>query len=153
MIELDYEMTYSETIDGPLGPTEGSPTGARLCWQVTTATLTGPRINATLAMPGVDWIRLGDDGIRRQDLRAQLMTDDDTLILLHYDLAMIRSTERFLAALQHGQPTEFADQYMRIAPQFEVGAGRYRWLQESLFIGEGRLSGPQAITYDIYRVL
>lgn len=42
---------------------------------------------------------------------------------------------------------------MRIAPQFEVGAGRYRWLQESLFIGEGRLSGPTAITYDIYRVL
>jgi hypothetical protein len=143
MIELDYEMTYSETIDGPLGPTAGSPTGARLCWQVTTATLTGPRINATLAMPGVDWIRLGDDGIRRQDLRAQLMTDDDTLILLHYDLAMIRSTERFLAALQHGQPTEFADQYMRIAPQFEVGAGRYRCCKRACSSEKGGSADPK----------
>ena len=75
MIELEHEMTYAETIDGPLGPTTGSPLGERLCWQVTTATLHGSRINATLAMPATDWIRLGADGIRRQDLRAQLTTD------------------------------------------------------------------------------
>ena len=42
MIELEYEMTYAETIDGPLGPTTGSPLGDRLCWQITTATLAGP---------------------------------------------------------------------------------------------------------------
>ena len=35
MIALEYEMTYSETIEGPLGPTAGSPVGERLCWQVT----------------------------------------------------------------------------------------------------------------------
>lgn len=99
MIALEYEMTYAETIEGPLGPTSGSPLGERLCWQVTTATLHGPRIEATLAMPGTDRIRLGPDGIRRQDLRAQLVTDDGELILLRYDLAVIRSSERFLAAL------------------------------------------------------
>ena len=55
MIELEYEMTYAETIDGPLGPTTGSALGERLCWQITSATLHGPRINATLAMPGTDW--------------------------------------------------------------------------------------------------
>ena len=75
MITLEYEMTYAETIDGPLGPTSGSPLGERLCWQVTTATLHGPRIEATLAMPGTDWIRLGPDGIRRQDLRAQFVEE------------------------------------------------------------------------------
>jgi hypothetical protein len=37
---------------------------------------------------------------------------------------------------------------MRIAPQFEVGAGRYAWLGESLFVGRGRLNGPN----EIYRV-
>lgn len=152
MIELDYEMTYAETIDGPLGPTTGSPLGERLCWQITTATLTGPRINASLTMPGVDWIRLGPDGIRRQDLRAQLITDDGELILFRYDLALIRSSERFLNALSSGEATEFGEQYMRIAPQFEVGAGRYAWLGESLFIGRGRLTGPKAIAYELYRV-
>src|SRR4051812_30061278 len=113
-------MTYAETIEGPLGPTTGSPLGDRVCWQVTTATLSGPRISATLAMPRTDWIRLGAGGTRRQDLRAQLLTDDEELILLRYDLGLIRSTDRFLAALASGEPTEFHDQYMRIAPRFDV---------------------------------
>jgi Protein of unknown function (DUF3237) len=152
MIELEYEMTYAETIDGPLGPTTGSPLGERLCWQVSTATLHGPRINATLAMPPTDWIRLGTDGIRRLDLRAQLTTNDGELILFHYDLALIRPSERYLVALAYGEATTFSDQYMRIAPQFEVGAGGYAWLGESLFLGCGRLTGPKAIEYDIYRV-
>jgi hypothetical protein len=55
MIELEYEMTYAETIEGPLGPTSGAPLGERLCWQVTTATLRGPRIDATLAIPGTEF--------------------------------------------------------------------------------------------------
>jgi hypothetical protein len=153
MIALEYEMTYAETLEGPLGPTTGSPVGERLCWQVATATLLGPRITATSSMPGTDWIRLGADGIRRPDLRAQLVTDDGELILFRYDVAVIRPNERFLAALASGEPTEFDDQYMRIAPQFEVGAGRYAWLAESLFLGRGRFTGPGAIAYELYRVL
>jgi hypothetical protein len=153
MIGLEYEMTYAETIEGPLGPTSGSPLGERLCWQITAATLRGPRINATLAMPGTDWIRLGPDGIRRQDLRAQLLTDDGEVILFRYDLALIRPSERFLAALASGEATEFDDQYMRIAPQFEVGHRRYAWLGESLFLGRGRLTGQKAIAYELYRVI
>ncbi len=153
MIALEYEMTYSETIEGPLGPTAGSPVGERLCWQVTTATLRGPRITASAPMPGTDWIRLGTDGIRRPDLRAQLITDDGEPILFRYDVAMIRSSQRFLEALASGEATDFDSQYMRIAPQFEVGAGRYSWLAESLFLGRGRLTGPRAIAYELYRVL
>jgi Protein of unknown function (DUF3237) len=152
MIELEYEMTYAETIDGPLGPTTGSPLGERICWQITTATLHGPRIDATLAIPGTDWIRIGADGSRRPDLRAQLITNDGELILFRYDLALIRGSERFLAALATGGETAFDDQYMRIAPQFEVGDGRYTWLAESLFLGRGRLTGPNAIAYELYRV-
>ena len=153
MAALEYEMTYAETIEGPLGPTSGSPLGDRLCWQITAATLRGPRIDASLAMPGIDWIRLGPDGIRRQDMRAQLVTDDGELILFRYDLALIRPSERFLAALSSGEATGFDDQYMRIAPQFDVSAGRYAWLAESLFLGRGRLSAPKEITYELYRVL
>ena len=64
MIELEYEMTYAENIGGPLGPTAGSPLGERLCWQVVSGRLRGPRIDASLAMPGMDWMRLGIDGVR-----------------------------------------------------------------------------------------
>jgi Protein of unknown function (DUF3237) len=152
MIELEYEMTYAETIAGPLGPTTGSPLGERLCWEIATATLRGPRIDATLAVPGTDWIRLAADGSRRQDARAQLVTADGELILFRYDIALIRPSDRFTAALATGAATGFDDQYMRIAPQFEVAAGRYGWLAESLFLGRGRVAGANAIEYELYRV-
>ncbi len=76
--ELEYEMTFTERIEGPLGPTIGVP--SRLCWKIAEAALSGPRITASLAMPGTDWIRVEGSGIRRQDQRTQFLTDDGTLI-------------------------------------------------------------------------
>jgi len=91
MIDLEYEMRFAERIEGPLGPTTGSP--ARLCWKIAEATLAGPRIAASLAMPGTDWIRVDSHGIRRQDQRTQFLIDHGTLILMRYDAAVIRGDE------------------------------------------------------------
>lgn len=151
MIELAYEMTFEERIEGPLGPTIGSP--SRLCWKVATATLTGPRITASLAMPGIDWIRIDSSGIRRQDQRTQFLTDDGTLILMRYDAALIRGDETFSRALASGAETGFADQYMRMTPQFDVSNGGYDWLTHNLFIARGRLAGPKQVEYELYRVV
>jgi|ERR1035438_1272528 hypothetical protein len=151
-MRLVPEMTYTETISGPWGPTAGSPHGARLCWQVATARLTGPRIEASLAVPGHDWMRLGPDGIRRPDLRVTLETDDGAIILFSYDVGVIRENQTFLTALQESRATTFADQYMRIAPRFDTGDDRYSWLTSHLFLGEGRLAGDQQIEYQIHRV-
>lgn len=41
---------------------------------------------------------------------------------------------------------------MRMVARFDTGAPRYRWLTQSLFVGEGRTAGPRAIEYRIYRV-
>jgi hypothetical protein len=151
MIELAYEMTFAERIEGPLGPTIGSP--PRLCWQIAEASLAGPRITATLAMPGTDWIRVEGSGIRRQDQRTQFRTDDGVLILMRYDAGLIRGDERFTQALQDGRETAFADQYMCMTPQFEVGDDNYCWLTESLFVARGRLAGRRRIEYQLYRVV
>jgi hypothetical protein len=149
MIDLEYEMTFAERIEGPLGPTTGSP--ARLCWQVAEATLTGPRIAASPAMPGIDWIRVDCSGIRRQDQRTQFLTGDGTLILMHYDAALIRGDEEFTRALASGRETTFAEQYMYMTPQFDVSEGTYDWLTQSLFVGRGRLAGPRRVEYELYR--
>jgi hypothetical protein len=149
MIDLEYEMTFAERIEGPLGPTTGSP--ARLCWQVAEATLAGPRIAASLAMPGIDWIRVDSSGTRRQDQRTQFLTGDGTLILMRYDAALIRGDEEFTRALASGRETTFAEQYMYMAPQFDVSDGTYDWLTQSLFVGRGRLAGPRRVEYELYR--
>jgi hypothetical protein len=151
-MQLVPEMTYTETIDGPWGPTTGSPLGSRICWQVTEAHLAGPRVDARLVMPGADWMRLGPDGVRRQDLRATLRTADGAVVLLQYDVGVIRESETFLSALQHRSATTFADQYMCMVPQFDTGDHRYGWLMDNLFVGEGRLAGDHRIEYQIYRI-
>ncbi len=147
---LEYEMTFAERIEGPLGPTIGSP--SRMCWKIAEASLAGPRITASVAMPGIDWIRVDADGIRRQDQHTQFLTEDGTLILMRYDAALIRADEQFAQALASGRETSFAEQYMRMTPQFHVGNGAYDWLTHNLFIGRGRLSGPNRIEYELYRV-
>jgi Protein of unknown function (DUF3237) len=151
-MRLVPEMTYRETIDGPWGPTTGSPLGVRLCWQVSTARLFGDRIDATLLMPGADWIRLGPDGVRRQDLRVTLGDAAGEVVMVSYDNALIRENSAFMTALTEGRETAFGDQYMRMVPRFDAGAGRYDWLTRSLFVAEGRMTGPRAIEYAIYRV-
>ena len=57
MLELEYEMTLAERIEGPLGPTAGAP--ARLCWKIAGATLAGPRITASLATSTCAWCPAG----------------------------------------------------------------------------------------------
>ncbi len=151
-MRLVEEMIYRETIAGPWGPTTGSPLGQRLCWSITDATLRGPRIDARLAMPGADWIRLGPDGIRRMDQRLVFQTNDGEVILLSYDNGLIRESEAFRAALASGGTTTIDDQYMRMVAQFDTGAPRYAWLMQSLFIGAGRVAGDHEIEYRIHRV-
>ena len=138
---LEYAMTYWERIEEPMESTKGSAFGERICWKIAEATLKGPGIDARLVMPGTDWMRIDSDGMRRADLRAQLMTADGCTILLHYHVALIRESDAFLTALQEGKPTAFEDQYMRISPQFETAKGSYSWLEQQLFIGAGRLAG------------
>jgi hypothetical protein len=150
MLALQYEMTFTERIEGPLGPTIGLP--ARLFWEIVEAKLTGPRITANLAMPGTDWIRVGADGIRRQDQRTQFLTDDGALVLMYYDVALIRGDERLFQALESGEETTFADQYMCMSPQFDVSDPTYAWLTQSLFLAQGRVCGAKQIEYEIYRV-
>lgn len=151
-VHLAPEMTFTESIAGPWGPTLGSPLGPRLCWQVATARLSGPRIDAELVMPGTDWIRLGPDGIRRQDARLTFATSDGAVVLLSYDNALIRESPAFLTALADGTATGFDDQHMRMVARFDAGDRRYGWLTRSLFLGEGRLAGDHRIEYRIHRV-
>jgi hypothetical protein len=151
MIGLEHEMTYRFTVTGPLAATKGSPIGEREYWQMTSGTLTGKRINARIAMPGGDWMVVSADRFGRPNVRVPLVTDDGALILLHYT-GLVERTDAFRNAAQNDAATDWPDQYMRMTMNFDTGSEAYRWLNESLFVAEGRLSGPKEIEYRIYRV-
>ena len=150
--DLDFEMTYTVRTTHPLEPTVGSPLGAKQFWEVSEATLDGARIEAHLAGTGLDWMSVSSDGYWRPDVHAQFLTDDTAVILMHYT-GLVQQTERFAAAADTDQPTDWADQYMRLAVRFETGAQQYLWLNTSLYIAKGRLLGTGHIEYEVYRVL
>jgi hypothetical protein len=151
MIGLEPEMTYRVTTTDPLGPTTGSPLGARQYWQVSEATLEGPRIRARLASTGGDWMRVGPDGFWRPDVRAQFVTGDGAVLLMHYT-GLVEQTDAFARAAEADRETGWGDQYMRLAIRFDTGDARYSWLNTSLFVAAGRLLGTGRIEYAVGRL-
>ena len=107
---------------------------------MTEGTLTGPRIRLTIAMPGGEWYRRGPGDFGRPDVRVQLITDDQEIVLLRYT-GLVQATERFKQASESGGSTGYEDQYMRMVMFFDTGAVKYAWLTESVFIAEGRIAG------------
>ena len=97
---------------------------------------------------------VSSDGYWQPDVHAQFLTDDAAVILMHYT-GLVQQTQRFAAAADADQPTDWADQYMRLAVRFETGAQQYQylWLNTNLFIAKGRLLGTGHIEYEVYRVL
>lgn len=150
-MHLEPVMTYTVKTTIPLGPTSGSPKGTRQFWQVSEATLSGPKIHAKLAGAGLDWMAMSDDGFWRPDVRAQFLTDDGALVLMLYT-GLVEQSDRFKAAAEGDEETGWDDQYMRLSVGFDTGAERYRWLNRSLFIARGRLLGTGHIEYEIYIV-
>jgi hypothetical protein len=151
MIELEEEMIYRVRTIEPGGPTEGSPLGTRQTWQVDWAELSGPRIRASLASKGIDWMSMSPDGYWRPDVRAQFVTDDGAFILMHYT-GLVQQTDAFKTAATNDRETAWDDQYMRLSIRFDTGARAYGWLNTSLFVARGRLLGTGRIEYAVYRV-
>lgn len=55
-------------------------------------------------------------------------------------------------AVGAGKGTQYEDQYFRTAPRLETGDPRYGWVNQTLFVAEGRfLEGP-GVEYKVQRV-
>jgi hypothetical protein len=144
-------MIYTVPTTHPSEPTRSSLLSVTQYWQVSEAKLVGERIDAKLTGTGGDWMRMTDDGFWRPDVRAQFMTTDGAVILMHYT-GLVEQTARFRDAATRNEPTDWDDQYMRLAIDFNTGDDRYAWLTQSLFVPAGRLLGTGAIEYDVRRV-
>lgn len=147
-------LTSELTLRADLGPAVvvgPAPYGTRVVSPVTGGVVTGARINGTFHGPGADWVLVGGDGFGRLDVRGQVLTDDGASVYVHYD-GLLELNEAVSAALADpARETGWDDQYFRTAPHFETGAPRYAWLQQSLFVGRGRIT-TGGVEYEVFRV-
>jgi hypothetical protein len=149
-MELVHEMTYNARLRPGLAIGDG-PFGTRVFAEVIGGELQGSRIRGRLVGGGGDWILLGSDGFGRIDVRAQIETDDGAFVYVQYH-GLLEMNEKIQAALASGGSTDFADQYFRTTPRFETGDPRYAWLNQSVFVGEGRAYPGSGVEYRVYRV-
>ena len=58
--------------------------------------------------------------------------------------------EAVQAAIAGGSATAFEDQHFYTQPRVETGDERYRWMNTTFFIGEGRAVEGPGVEYRVY---
>ena len=149
-MNLEYECSYIATLKPALQIGAG-PFGMRNFFEVTGGTVEGKRLKGKILTGGGDWLLVGPDGYGRLDVRAQFLTDDGALVYVQYNYGLVEMSGKVTDALAKGMSTDYGDQYFRTAPRFETGDPRYAWLNQSVFVAEGRVH-PGAVEYKVYRV-
>jgi hypothetical protein len=114
--------------------------------------VTGEHVSGQLLSGGGDWILVGPDGWGRLDVRAQIQTHDGARILMSY-FGMLEMNDSVQQAIQSGGETDYADQYFRTSPRLECGDPRYAWVNQSVFVGRGRIYPGLGVQYRVLRVI
>jgi hypothetical protein len=118
------------------------PAGDRSIGEIRAATLSGERLQGTLAGPAAaDWlVRTGAIGVI--DARMTIRTTDGALIYMQYG-----------GRLDLSNPG--AGLFPKVAPVFETGDERYLWLNGVQAVGKGKLdvsADGARLEYELFEV-
>ena len=148
-MELILEFMFEAELAEPL-MIPNAPYGTRVIFPAIGGQAKGDRISGSVVGCGGDWLLIGPDGWGRLDVRAQLRTDDGALLYITYG-GVLEMNDRVVAASAPGLETGFDDQYFRTAPRLETGDERYAWVNQTIFVGQGRITGS-GVEYEVYRI-
>src|SRR5215831_10107434 len=132
-LELVFEL------DGVLAPAVvigETPRGLNRMVPIKSGTFEGPGIRGTVLEGGADWQVVRSDGVAELHALYLLMTEDGVRIQVE-NHGMRHGPEEVLRRLAAGEPVEPSEYYFRAAPRFTAPAGRYDWLNRSLFLCTG----------------
>jgi hypothetical protein len=149
-MELVEEFTLTARLAPPV-PVGAGPLGTRRIREVLGGEVTGARLRGTVGSGGGDWVLIGPDGWGRLDVRLTIHTHDGAHVYVQYH-GVIEYTEAALAANAGRRSSEYDEHYFRTAPRLESGDERYAWVNQTLFVAEGRLHPGPVVEYRVHRV-
>jgi hypothetical protein len=117
-------------------------------------TFAGGRLRGEVLPGSADWRLIRQDITSVVDARVMLRTDDGALIYMSYGGRVVVPPE-LLAQVRDPARRHLLDPstyYFRTAPTFETGAEAYRWLNNIVCIGTGKLTAKGG-EYEIFEVL
>ena len=150
-MDLAYEFTYRAQLKPPVDVGAG-PLGHRQVFEVIGGEVEGERLAGKVLGGGGEWFLVGPDGFGRIDVRIQLETADGAHIYTQYTglLELNEAVMGFIGGAS--EETGFGDQYFRTAPRLETGDPRYGWVNQTLFVAEGRGCPGYGVEYRVYRL-
>lgn len=150
---LAHLFTISAGIGGSDDTGEGS-LGRRVRDSVGEGTFFGERLRGELLPGSADWRLMRHDITSVVDARVMLRTDDGALIYMSYGGRIVVPPDVLAQARDPARRHLLnpATYYFRTAPTFETGAEAYRWLNNIVCIGTGRLTA-KGVDYDVFEVL
>jgi uncharacterized protein DUF3237 len=128
-----------------------TPEGLKRVVPILGGTFEGPRMRGELVSGGADWQYVRGDGVTVVEARYLLRTDDNVLIEVH-NRGLRHGPEEIMRRLAAGEHVDPSEYYFRAAPSFSAPAGKYDWLNESLFLCTGARYAT-AISLWVYQVL
>jgi len=99
-------------------------------------TFSGPEIAGRVLPGGADWQLVEADGLTFVDAHYAIETDDSVRIEVR-NQGIRHGPQDLMSRIAAGEVVPATDYYFRTAPRFEAPAGKYGWLNRSLFIGSG----------------
>jgi len=145
--ELSYYADISTTDAVGTGPF-----GTRMIVNASGGKFTGDRLKGELVGTGADWLLFGADGYGRIDVRLTFKTHDGALIYVQYH-GILQVTPAITQLLSGGgTSTDYGDQYFFTTLRLETGDARYAWVNQTVFVGQGRLLPGPRVEYKVFRV-
>jgi len=150
-MKMEKLLSYHAILKEGLDVGEG-PFGKRLIVEVDGGEFEGAKLKGTLRKSGcADWLTVCDD-FGHLDVRATFETHDGAYIYVEYT-GKLEMTPAVQAALSTGEgSTEIGDQYFFTQVRMQTGDPRYKWVNNIVCVGQGRIL-PGRVEYDVYQAM
>jgi hypothetical protein len=125
--------------------------GVRRIIPVTGGDVRGENLNGKVCPFGADFQIIRPNELIELEAKYAIETDDGAVIYVENKGLRFGPIE-LLLQLKRGEPVDPRLIYFRTVPKFETGAGKYRWLMESLFIGSAARHADRVVV-DVHQVL
>jgi hypothetical protein len=127
--------------------------GMRRVIPIIGGTFHGERIQGKILPGGADWNVIRHDGMTHIWARYEIRTDDGIVISVINE-GLGRAAPDEMARIFSGHAAQVDNWYTRTSPKFELAAEKYRWLTQSMFVGDLLPpSEPDKVSIEIYEVL
>lgn len=155
-VKLEHVMDLKARLYSPVIDTGKGPFGTRYIYREADGTFEGPKLKGRVLPGGGDTPLADDDGTMRLDIRATLETDDGAFIYFHSQ--GVWRADPAQQPPEEGKAAEFGDMYIMSTPRFETGDERYKWLNDFVYVAEGKVDMLEEdgylaeVTWRIYAV-